>query len=149
MAEQIADTGPDQVLHTPKEPVLRQCRSGCGGKHAGPWGKRCKLLAHNGGTIRRRSENVPDRDDSSGEETDAAGGDGRAPGEVDTAPGEEPGETGVDEETYKAELDDILHHIQEEKERNTALLRSRKLKSVRYELEELRLINKNIAGEVR
>ena len=91
MADTAADKEPDQVLHTPKEPVLRNCKSGCGGRHAGPWGGRCKLLVHNGGTIRRRSENVPDRDDSSGEETDAAGGDGRAPGEIETAPGEEPG----------------------------------------------------------
>ena len=65
---------------------------------------------------------MPDRDDSSGEEPDATGGDGRAPREVDTAPGEDHGETGVDEEAYKQELDDILHLIQEEKERNTSLL---------------------------
>ena len=147
MVDKVVDTEPKQVLHTPKEPVLRHCKSECGLKHAGPWGKHCKLLAHNGGTICLISENVPDRANSSDEEIDTAGSDGRAPGEVNTTPRKEHGEIGIDEEASKTELDDMLHLIQAEKERNSALLRARKLKSLEYELTQLRLINKNIAGE--
>ena len=122
----------DQVA---QDPVLRNCKTGCGLRHPGPWGKRCKNLTHNGGTLRRLSENVPDRDDSSADEAEDDAPGAGAPQTVNTADSAsgsglradsdaDKGSAGLslaDDDLYKGKVDELIHRIGAADDRETLL----------------------------